>query len=74
MDYASAETSNSSRAVEYTFLVTVFGTATKTLTSPKPRPAYKDFVTLWKDADPDIPVLIAAKSEYANLHLDVHNL
>jgi len=30
--------------------------------------AYKDFLTLWKDADPDIPILIAAKSEYAELH------
>ena len=30
--------------------------------------AYQDFFTLWKDADPDIPVLIAAKSEYASLH------
>ena len=29
--------------------------------------AYKDFLTLWKDADPDIPILIAAKSEYAML-------
>ncbi len=29
--------------------------------------AYKDLLTLWKDADPDIPVLIAAKSEYAKL-------
>ncbi|MGA7624052.1 MAG: hypothetical protein WCA91_10755 [Candidatus Acidiferrales bacterium] len=29
--------------------------------------AYKDFFTLWKDADPDIPILIAAKSEYAKL-------
>ena len=29
--------------------------------------AYKDFLTLWKDADPDIPILIAAKSEYAKL-------
>jgi hypothetical protein len=29
--------------------------------------AYQDFLTLWKDADPDIPVLIAAKSEYAKL-------
>ena len=26
-----------------------------------------DFLTLWKDADPDIPILIAAKSEYAKL-------
>ena len=29
--------------------------------------AYKDFLTLWKDADPGIPILIAAKSEYAKL-------
>ena len=29
--------------------------------------AYKDFLTLWKDADPDIPILIAAKAEYAAL-------
>jgi hypothetical protein len=29
--------------------------------------AYKDFLTLWKDADPDIPVLLAAKFEYAKL-------
>ncbi len=29
--------------------------------------AYQDFLTLWKNADPDIPVLIAAKSEYAKL-------
>jgi predicted Zn-dependent protease len=35
--------------------------------SAKARAAYQDFFTLWKDADPDIPVLIAAKSEYAKL-------
>jgi tetratricopeptide (TPR) repeat protein len=29
--------------------------------------AYKDFLTLWKDADPDIPVLKEAKAEYARL-------
>ncbi|MGA7221584.1 MAG: tetratricopeptide repeat protein, partial [Candidatus Acidiferrales bacterium] len=33
----------------------------------KAKPAYQDFLTLWKDADPDIPILIAAKSEYAKL-------
>jgi serine/threonine protein kinase/Flp pilus assembly protein TadD len=33
----------------------------------KARAAYQDFLTLWKDADPDIPILIAAKSEYAKL-------
>jgi eukaryotic-like serine/threonine-protein kinase len=29
--------------------------------------AYKDFLTIWKDADADIPILKAAKAEYANL-------
>jgi len=33
----------------------------------KARAEYQDFLTLWKDADPDIPILIAAKSEYAKL-------
>jgi tetratricopeptide (TPR) repeat protein len=33
----------------------------------KARAAYQDFLTLWKDADPDIPIFIAAKSEYAEL-------
>jgi tetratricopeptide (TPR) repeat protein len=29
--------------------------------------AFQDFLALWKDADPDIPILIAAKSEFAKL-------
>jgi hypothetical protein len=29
--------------------------------------AYKDFLTLWKDADADIPILKQAKAEYAKL-------
>ncbi len=29
--------------------------------------AYKDFLTLWKDADPEIPILKEAKAEYAKL-------
>jgi serine/threonine protein kinase/tetratricopeptide (TPR) repeat protein len=29
--------------------------------------AYKDFLALWTDADPDIPILKQAKSEYAKL-------
>jgi eukaryotic-like serine/threonine-protein kinase len=33
----------------------------------KAKAAYEDFVTLWKDADSDIPVLIAAKAEHAKL-------
>jgi serine/threonine protein kinase/tetratricopeptide (TPR) repeat protein len=34
----------------------------------KAKAAYQDFFTLWKDADPDVPILIAAKAEYAKLH------
>ncbi|HMK22252.1 MAG TPA: protein kinase [Terriglobales bacterium] len=35
--------------------------------SAKSRAAYQDFFTLWKDADPDIPVLKEAKAEYGKL-------
>ena len=35
--------------------------------SSKSRDAYNDFFMLWKDADPNVPVLIQAKSEYAKL-------
>jgi hypothetical protein len=31
------------------------------------RAAYKDFLALWKDADPDIPIFTEAKAEYAKL-------
>ena len=33
----------------------------------KAKTAYNDFFTLWKDADPDIPILQQAKAEYAKL-------
>jgi tetratricopeptide (TPR) repeat protein len=33
----------------------------------KARAAYRDFLTLWKDADPDIPILKEARAEYAKL-------
>jgi serine/threonine protein kinase/tetratricopeptide (TPR) repeat protein len=33
----------------------------------KAKAAYQDFLTLWKDADPDIPILKDAKAEYAKL-------
>jgi eukaryotic-like serine/threonine-protein kinase len=34
----------------------------------KAKIAYQDFLTLWKDADPDIPILKQAKAEYAKLN------
>jgi len=33
----------------------------------KAKAAYQEFLTLWKDADPDIPILKQAKAEYAKL-------
>ena len=33
----------------------------------KAKAAYQDFLTLWKDADPDVPILKDAKAEYAKL-------
>jgi Tfp pilus assembly protein PilF len=33
----------------------------------KARAAYEDFLALWKDADPDVPILSEAKAEYAKL-------
>jgi Flp pilus assembly protein TadD len=35
--------------------------------SAKARVKYQDFLTLWKDADPDIPIYTQAKAEYAKL-------
>ncbi|MFI5059465.1 MAG: protein kinase [Candidatus Acidiferrales bacterium] len=35
--------------------------------SSKARVAYQDFLALWKDADPDIPILKQAKAEYSQL-------
>jgi len=33
----------------------------------KARKAFQDFLALWKEADPDIPLLKQAKAEYAKL-------
>lgn len=33
----------------------------------KARTAYEHFLALWKDADPEIPILKQAKAEYAKL-------
>ncbi|MFZ2084187.1 MAG: hypothetical protein WAU92_06815, partial [Candidatus Sulfotelmatobacter sp.] len=33
----------------------------------KAKTAYQDFLTLWKGADPDIPIFKEAKAEYAKL-------
>ena len=33
----------------------------------KARASYQDFLTMWNDADPDIPILKQAKGEYSKL-------
>jgi hypothetical protein len=35
--------------------------------SAKAKIAYQDFFALWKNADPDVPILKEAKAEYAKL-------
>jgi eukaryotic-like serine/threonine-protein kinase len=35
--------------------------------TPKARAGYQDFLALWKDADPDVPILKQAKAEYAKI-------
>ena len=34
----------------------------------KARSAYQDFLALWKSANPDLPILKQAQSEYASRH------
>jgi len=41
--------------------------ATDPTARDKARTAYQNFLTLWKDADPDIPIYKQAKAEYAKL-------
>jgi predicted Zn-dependent protease len=43
------------------------GSAADSAALAKARTAYNDFFALWKDADPGIPILLAAKSEYSRL-------
>jgi hypothetical protein len=40
---------------------------TRSLATQPTKAAYNDFLTLWKDADPDLPILKQAKAEYAKL-------
>jgi hypothetical protein len=44
-----------------------WSTKPKTPARTRALTAYKDFFTLWKDADLDIPILKEAKAEYAKL-------
>jgi tetratricopeptide (TPR) repeat protein len=57
-------------AVKPTFAISYVGLARAYVLSgdtTKSRKAYQDFFALWKDADPDIPILKEAKAEYSKL-------
>jgi tetratricopeptide (TPR) repeat protein len=62
------------RALANLYLARAYAMRSNSLAGPeadaaraKVRPAYEGFLKLWKDADPDIPILKAAKAEYAKL-------
>ena len=42
-------------------------TSLKRYLASSTKAAFQDFLALWKDADPDIPILKEAKAEYAKL-------
>jgi eukaryotic-like serine/threonine-protein kinase len=73
--YALEARSTAVSAVTNAANVTTGGTPTGRGRLPLPRPealakaraAYQDFFALWKNADPDIPILKQAKAEYAKL-------
>jgi hypothetical protein len=35
---------------------------------PNAKFEYDDFLTIWKDADPEVPILKQARAEYAKVH------
>ena len=62
------------RAITHVYLARAFVLQSNSLAGSeadaaraKARAAYEGFLTLWKDADPDIPILKEAKAEYAKL-------
>ena len=40
----------------------------------KAKTAYREFLTLWKDADPEIPICIAVKSDKGKLQIHVDGM
>ena len=64
LDHRSLGATLTSYPLSYVGLARAY---TLTGNTVKAKAAYQDFLTLWKDADPDIPILIAAKAEYAKL-------
>jgi eukaryotic-like serine/threonine-protein kinase len=64
MDYPGAIGNNPIGAVARVGLARAYAMEGNT---GKARAAYQEFLSLWKDADPDIPILKEAKAEYARL-------
>ena len=64
MDYPGAVGNNPIGAVARVGLARAYAMEGETA---KARTAYQVFFNLWKDADPDIPILTQAKAEYARL-------
>jgi tetratricopeptide (TPR) repeat protein len=62
------------RALANLYLARAYAMQSESLAGPeadaaraKVRAAYESFMTIWKDADPDVPILKEAKAEYAKL-------
>ena len=58
-------------SVNVAYALSYLGIARAYALSPnieRSKKAYGDFFALWKDADPEIPILVAAKNEYAKLN------
>jgi serine/threonine protein kinase/tetratricopeptide (TPR) repeat protein len=64
LDHPGAPLNDSTAALSHLQLGRAYAMAGDTA---KAKSAYQDFFMLWKDADPDVPVLKEAKAEYARL-------
>ena len=64
LDHADLAANNLLCSLAHLQLARAYATSGDTA---KAKAAYQDFLTLWKDADPDVPVLKEAKAEFAKL-------
>jgi serine/threonine protein kinase/tetratricopeptide (TPR) repeat protein len=65
LDHPSVVLNEPIAALAHLGLARAYGLSSDTA---KAKSAYQDFFALWKDADPDVPILKEAKAEYAKLH------
>jgi tetratricopeptide (TPR) repeat protein len=64
LDHQGAEITSPLYALSYLGLARSLASAGNTTRSQK---SYQDFFSLWKEADPDIPILMQAREEYSKL-------